>query len=221
MATGLEYDSLWNEAHRSFDGGTLRVDRAPVDGDARWGLSLVLLPPAHVAESVSAAATEIGGLYDGAHHIYDTADDLHLTVTSLEPYREEVAQTTIEHYVDAVERARHLLDVNVRLVGLGGSPSGVFVQGLHDETLLPIRRQMRQAAADLHDGVAPPMAFVRDTAHISVSVHREAVPEPRAAEYVQQHRRTGFGDITEATVALARYRATEHSMSVEVVHAVR
>ncbi|AOX65757.1 hypothetical protein BJK06_08325 [Curtobacterium sp. BH-2-1-1] len=220
MATGVKYDSLWKEAHRSFNRGTLRVGHAPVDGDARWGLSLVLLPPAHIADAVSAAAAGIGSLYAGTHHIYNAAD-LHLTVTSLEPYRDKVAQTTIEHYVDAVERARDLLEVNVRLVGLGGSPSGVFVQGSDDETLLPIRRQMRQAAADLHDGVAPPMAFVRDTAHISISVHREAVPEPWAAEYVQRHRRTGFGDIMEATVALARYRATEHSMSVEVLHTVR
>ncbi|PZE89343.1 hypothetical protein DEJ00_11405 [Curtobacterium sp. MCLR17_039] len=127
----------------------------------------------------------------------------------------------IEHYVDAVERARDLLDVNVRLVGLGGSPSGVFVQGFDNETLVPIRRQMREAAADLHDRVAPPMAFVRDTAHISISVHREAIPEPRAAEYVQRHRRSEFGDMAEATVALARYRASDHSMSVEVIHTVR
>jgi hypothetical protein len=220
MATGAKYDCLWDEAHRSFDTGTLRVDHAPVDGDPRWGLSLVLLPPAHVADLLAAAAAEIGSIYEGTHHIYNAAD-LHLTVTSLEPYRDKVAQTTIEHYVDAVERARDLLDFNVRLVGLGGSPSGVFVQGFDDETLLPIRRQMRQAAADLHDGVAPPMAFVRDTAHISISVHREAVPEPRAAEYVQRYRRTGFGDITEATVALVRYRTTDRSMSVEVVHTVR
>jgi hypothetical protein len=220
MATGVKYDSLWNEAHRSFDRGTLRVDHGPVDGDARWGLSLVLLPPAHVADAVSEAAAGIGSLYAGTHHIYNAAD-LHLTVTSLEPYRDKVPQTTIEHYVEAVEHARDLLDVNVRLVGLGGSSSGVFVQGFDDETLLPIRRQMRQAAADLHDGVAPPMAIVRDTAHISISVHREAIPEPRAAEYVQRHRRTGFGDITEGTVALARYRAAERSMSIEVVHAVR
>jgi len=220
MATGVKYDSLWKEAHRSFDRGTLRVDHAPVDGDARWGLSLVLLPPARVADAVSAAAAELGSLYAGTHHIYNAAD-LHLTATSLEPYRDNISQATIEHYVDAIERARALLDVHVRLVGLGGSPSGVFVQGFDDETLLPIRRQMRQAAANLHDGVAPPMAFVRDTAHISISVHREAVPEPRAAKYVQRHRRTWFGDITEATVALARYRATGHSMTVEDVHTVR
>ncbi|WJY00870.1 hypothetical protein [Curtobacterium sp. 458] len=219
MATGVKYDSL-KEAHGSFDSGSLCVDHAPVDGDARWGLSLVLLPPAHVADAVSAAAAELGSLYAGEHHIYDGAD-LHLTVTSLEPYRDHVALTTVEHYVEAVERARDLLEVNVRLNGLGGSPSGVFVQGFDDETLLPIRRQMRQAAADLHDGVAPPMAFVRDTAHISISVHRKAVPEPRAAEYVQRHRRTVFGDITEATVALARYRATGHSMALEVIHTVR
>jgi hypothetical protein len=220
MATAGKYDVLWDEARRSLYEGNLRVDHAPVDGDPRWGLSLVLLPPTHVAESVSAAAAELGSLYSGKHHVYG-ATDLHLTVTSLEPYRDQIAQTTIEHYVDAVERHRDLLHGNVRLVGLGGSPSGVIVQGFDDDTLNPIRRQMRETAADLHDGVAPPMAFVRDTAHISISVHRQAVPEPSAADYVQQHRHTQFGDMAKATIALAHYRASNNSMSIEVLHAVR
>jgi hypothetical protein len=133
MASGVKYDVLWDEARRSLYEGSLRVDHAPVDGDPRWGLSLVLLPPAPVAESVSGAAAEIGGLYDGTHHVYN-AVDLHLTVTSLEPYRDEIEPTTIEHYVDAVELHRDLLHVDVQLVGLGGSPSGVFVQGFDDET---------------------------------------------------------------------------------------
>ncbi|MFJ4294940.1 hypothetical protein [Curtobacterium sp. NPDC089689] len=220
MATGGKYDVLWDEARRSLYEGTLRVDHAPVDGDPRWGLSLVLLPPADLAASVSAAAAELGSLYGGTHHVYNAAD-LHLTVTSLEPYRDEIPRTTIEHYVDAVERVRDLLHVNVRLVGPGGSPSGVFVQGFDDDTLVPIRRQMRETAADLHDGVAPPMAFVRDTAHISISVHRQAVPETSAADHVQQHRHTRFGNMAEATVALARYRASKHSMRLEVLHTVR
>ena len=196
------------------------MDHAPVDGDPRWGLSLVLLPPAQLANTLAAAAAELGSLYEGAHHVYNTAD-LHLTITSLEPYRDDVAQTTIEHYVDALERARDLLNVNVRLVGLGGSPSGVFVQGFDDDSLGPIRGQMRETAADLHDGVVPSMAFIRDTAHVSISVHREAVPEPLAAKYVQRHRCTRFGDMAGATLALVRYRASDDSMSVEVLHTVR
>lgn len=220
MATAGKYDVLWDEARRSLNAGSLRVDHTPADGDPRWGLSLVLLPPAHVAESVSAAAAELGSLYSGRHHVYG-AKDLHLTVTSLEPYRDEITQATIEHYVDAVERHRDLLHVTVQLVGLGGSPSGVFVQGFDDGTLVPLRRQMRETAAALHDGTAPPMAFVRDTAHISISVHRQAVPEPSAADYVQQHRRTQFGEMAGATIALARYRASKDSMSVQVLHTVR
>jgi hypothetical protein len=220
MTAGGKYDVLWDEARRSLYEGTLRVDHAPVDGDPRWGLSLVLLPPAHIAAPVSAAAAEVGSLYDGTHHVYDAAD-LHLTVTSLEPYCDEIAQTTIEHYIDAVERHRDLLHVNIRLVGLGGSTSGVFVQGFDNGTLVPIRRQMRATAAGLHDGVVPPMAFVRDTAHISISVHRQAGPESSVADYVQQHRRTQFGDMAGASVALARYRVSKDSMRLEVLHTVR
>jgi hypothetical protein len=219
MAAVEKYDLLWRDGRRALREGGLGVDRPPVDGDARWGLSLVLLPPAQLADDIAAVSAELGRLYEGAHHIHRAAD-LHLTVTSLEPYRDEVDQATIEHYVDVLERSRHLLDVHVRMVGLGGSAAGTFVQGLDDDTLGPIRRRMRQAAGDLHGGVVPSMAFVRDTAHISVSVHREAVPEPVAAEYIERHRRTRFGDMAGATVALVRYWARADAMSIDVLHAL-
>ncbi|WFR66895.1 hypothetical protein P9139_20210 [Curtobacterium flaccumfaciens] len=65
------------------------------------------------------------------------------------------------------------------------------------------------------------MAFGRDTSHISVSVHRQAAPEPSAAGYVEQHKHTRFGGTAEATVAGADYRASKYSMTLEVLHTVR
>ncbi|UWD79172.1 hypothetical protein [Curtobacterium flaccumfaciens] len=220
MADRGKYDALWDEGRRAFREGTLRRDHAPADGDSRWGLSLVLLPPAPVAAAISAAAAELGGLYSGPHHVYQ-ADDLHLTVTSLEPYRDVVVQTTIDHYIDAVERHQELAHVDVQLVGLGGSPSGVFVQGVDEDTLTPIRQLMLETAADLHGGVAPLTAFVRNTAHISISVHQQAGPEPSAADYVDKHRHTHFGRMCGAALALVRYRASGGAMRLEVLHSFR
>jgi YD repeat-containing protein len=224
----LAYDNNGAETSRTFPGGAKVVTTRDASGRATRILATaagtstasVDIAYSYGVGGSTAASAELGSLYHGSHHVYDAAD-LHLTIASLEPYRDDVAQTTIEHYVDALERARDLLKVNVRLVGLGGSPSGVFVQGFDDDSLGPIRRQMRETAADLHDGVVPQMAFIRDTAHVSISVHREAVPESLAADHVQQHRHTRFGDMAGAAPALVRYRASDDSMSVEVLHTVR
>lgn len=221
MAIREKYDVLWDEAYQALRDGNLRVDHFPVDGDPRWGLSLVLLPPKKLADEIAEIAAELGSTYKSTHHLCDAAD-LHLTVTSLEPYRDDVDQTTLKHYVNALEQFHDLIDdVRVRLVGLGGSAAGVFVQGFDEDTLTPIRQRMRQTAADLHNGAPPPMSFVRDTAHISVSVHREATPEPAAADYLQRHRHRYFGEMTDATVALVRYRTSEKAMRVDVLHVVR
>ncbi|WP_123681047.1 hypothetical protein [Curtobacterium sp. PhB115] len=214
-----KYDTLWAAAHPRFEAGDLQPDREPVEGDPRWGISLVLLPPDRTARTLADAAEELGAAYDGAHHVYGEAD-LHLTVTSLEPYSSGADPSTIEHYVRVVEASRDLLDVRVRLVGLGGSAAGVFVQGFDDDTLRPLRARMRAAAGDLHDGTAPPMAFVRDTAHISLSVHRQATPEPAAARLVEGLRRRDFGTMDGGRIALVCYRPRGGSMGIEVLHAM-
>ncbi|MBE7162806.1 MAG: hypothetical protein INR72_16320 [Williamsia herbipolensis] len=214
-----EYDALWNAARSAFHDGGLTVDRAPVDGGPRWGISLVMIPPPPLVEALADVSARLGRAYTGPQHLHDP-HDLHLTVTSLEPYRDEVDRAMIDHYVDAVEQSRDLLDLHVRVVGLGGSPAGVFAQGLDDDTLLPIRRRMRRATADLHDGVPTPMAFIRNTAHISLSVHRRAEREPAAADFVERHRRTPLGEMTGARIALVRYRARGDAIGVEVLHTV-
>lgn len=219
VASQDQYDALWAEGRARMVLGDLRPDRTPTDGDPRWGLSLVLLPAEETARRLAGVTSELDAAYRGGHHLYGVAD-LHMTITSLEPYRDRIAPETVQHYVDAIDRSRDLLDVRCRLLGLGGSAAGVFVQGFDDDSLLPIRVRMRQAAADLHGGTAPPMAFVRDTAHISLSVHRQAGPENAAVAVVERSRRRDFGDLQGSRVALVRYRPRVGSMGVEMLHTV-
>ena len=66
----------------------------------------------------------------------------------------------------------------------------------------------------------PPMAFVRDTAHILLSVHRQATREPAAARLVEGSRRREFGTMDGGRIALVRYRPSGGSIGIEVLHAV-
>lgn len=217
MASQAKYDVLWRAAHDRIRDGDLRTDAEPVDGDTRWGLSLVLLPDTATSRRLASLANVLADAYAGEHHIYE-ARDLHLTIMSLEPYRDHIDTATLHHYVAAVDSARDLLDVHVELRGRGGSASGVFVQGFDHDTLRPLRSRMREAAAQLHDHVAPAMAFVRDTAHISLSVHRRACPEPAVVDLVDRMRPHEFGDLDDYHLTLVRYRPGNSGMTIEQLH---
>ncbi|WP_165932465.1 hypothetical protein [Curtobacterium sp. PhB191] len=219
MASREEYDVLWERARQRLRVGDLQLDREPVDGDPRWGLSLVLLPPRPLAQRIAGVADELAAAYDGTQHVYGV-EDVHLTITSLEPYRDRIDRATLEHYIDVVEDSRGALDHRVRLDGLGGSAAGVFVQGFDDDTLRPIRVRMREAASALHGGAAPPMAFIRNTAHLSISVHREASREAAVVRHVDRSRHQELGEMHGARVALVRYRPCVGSMGIEVLHTV-
>ncbi|WP_281264443.1 hypothetical protein [Curtobacterium sp. 9128] len=217
MATTAKYDALWSAARARFLDGALQTDREPVDGDPRWGMSLVVLPDRETAEVLERQSAALDTAYRGKHHLTARAD-LHATVTSLEPYRETIAQHAVDHYVAAVEGSSVADDLRIRLRGLGGSTAGVFVQGFDDGTLLPLRQRMHAAAAALHHGAAPPMAFVRDTAHVSLSVHRQAIPEPAVVELVERSRNEDFGVLCAGRLALVAYRSRPGGLRLEVLH---
>lgn len=217
MTTSAKYDALWAGARERLLDGALQTDRDPVDGDPRWGLSLVVLPDAATGEVLHRTALEVARASRGAHQ-HTARSDLHATVTSLEPYATRIERSVLDHHRAAVEASPFTSDVRIRLRGLGGSAAGVFVQGFDDGTLLPLRRHMRAAAARLHDGAAPPMAFVRDTAHVSLSVHRQARPEPAVVELVDRSRNLDLGVLAPGRLALVAYRPRDGGLRLEVLH---
>ncbi len=143
--------------------------------------------------------------------------DLHMTVTSLEPYRDEVDPALVDAYRGAAEDALRDGIPQVVFRGLGGSTAGVFAQGFADDRLLAVRQRMREVGAALHGGVPPAPAFIRATAHVSLTVHRAAVPEREVAAYVDSSRDVPLGDLGGACLALVRYREVDGGMRLEPV----
>lgn len=220
MGNWTKYDGLWTSARPRLLSGALAVDRVPVDGDPRWGLSLVALPSDSVRDRLAAEADALNSTLRGRHHVYEAAD-MHLTITSLEPYRDHIDPQLLAHYAAAVQEQSDSLNFQVRLTGLGGSAAGVFVQGFDDDTLHPLRAAMRDAATGLHDGEAPPPCFVRDTAHLSLSVHRTQSAEPAAAAFVDARRWVPYGAITGARLALVDYRPVDGLMRLRTLETLR
>lgn len=211
-----KYDALWSGARSAYGTGELSIDRPPVDGDARWGLSLVVLPGAELRARLVEATDALADRMAGPQTVV-APSDLHMTVTSLEPYRDEVDPVLVEAYRVAAGEALRGGMPQVSFRGLGGSAAGVFAQGFADDRLLAVRRRMREVGAALHGGEPPAPAFVRDTAHVSLSVHRAAAPEPKVAAYVDSSRDVPLGDLRGACLALVRYREVGGAMRLEPI----
>ncbi|WP_439690783.1 2'-5' RNA ligase family protein [Curtobacterium sp. SP.BCp] len=210
------YDALWARARSSYETGDLVIDRPPVDGDARWGLSLVVLPGAELHARLVEATDALADRMAGPQTVV-APSDLHMTVTSLEPYRDEVDPVLVDAYWVAAGEALRGGMPQVSFRGLGGSAAGVFAQGFADDRLLAVRRRMREVGAALHGGEPPTPAFIRDTAHVSLTVHRAAAPESHVAAFVDSARDVPLGDLRGACLALVRYREVGGAMRLEPI----
>ena len=220
MTDWVKYDGLWECGRPLLVSGDLTLDRVPVDGEPRWGLSLVALPNDAVRGRLAAEAEALGDTLRGAHHVYGSAD-LHMTITSLEPYRDRADPQLIAQYAAFLVEQNDPMDFSVELMGLGGSAAGVFVQGFDNGALRPLRSVMRQAATDLHRGEAPAPSFIRDTAHLSLSVHRHRIAEPEEAAFVDARRSVSYGTITGEHMALVDYRPVDELMRLRILEVIR
>jgi len=218
-ALRAHYEREWAAGRAAFAAGTVRTDPVPRDGDARWGLSLVVPAQGPFADRIAAEADAIAARCQGTHLNY-VRGDLHMTVRSLEGHQDSVPQRQIDHYLGQLERAAAGLGpVSARFEGLGGSTGGIYVRGYPNADLLELRRRLRDARVPF--GNLGPAGGdgdrYRDNAHISLLVPREAVPEPEVAAFVDARTGLDFGTITTREIALVAWRPGSRTANIEVI----
>jgi hypothetical protein len=86
------FDRLFTEGQSSVSVGKHRVQTPPVEGGARWGLSALLRPDAASAEVLDQVAREAADVAGGDHWVTGAAASSHLTLRSLEPWRDTIAE---------------------------------------------------------------------------------------------------------------------------------
>jgi hypothetical protein len=182
-----KYERLWAESSNCIVAGTYSPDPIPVQGDPRWGLSLVALVDWAAADMLAA---DLAGLAAslGSQHLVCTRGNLHLTIRSLEGFQNEVPDEQVQFYYEqtrlAVEDCGQL---DVRLCGLGGSTGGIFVKGYPSAGVQNLRVRLDELAQSIGPQACRSNDYgaVRGTAHVSLAVFRApATPEPRLADFV-------------------------------------
>jgi 2'-5' RNA ligase len=213
-----DYERLWISARQDLARGQISPDPIPVVGGPRWGISAVVRPNLDLSTRLTTVAEELGPL--GGHgQLILGPGELHVTIRTLETYRETVG---------AGDPAVHLYAQLLRAVvsrvgpppisfrGLTANHSGVFVQGWPtDDTLTRLRTELQDATVDAGLAVGPEEDTPRVTAHMTVMMFREPPIRPAAlVQYIEENRYTDYGTLLPTDCDLVRYRLTNTRLHV-------
>jgi len=201
-ALGTLYDDIWRASRPHYLRRDVVVEDIPIEGSARWGISAVLRP--------------------STVHVFYGPEDLHVTVRSIEGYREAVSRG--DHRVSLYERVlrralEHLGPVTVEFAGLTASRSSVLLQGWPVASLQDFRNRLYDMLSEVGAIVSGPelsRSSIRKTCHATLALIGGPLEAPeRFVEFIDAHRATYYGRITFRQLELVRYHRTAAQVAVE------
>ncbi|MGW0807628.1 2'-5' RNA ligase family protein [Nonomuraea sp. NPDC002799] len=185
--------------------GQATHDIPMVAGARRWGAAAVLRPPGPVLDRL----TELAGTLRAPGHWVHGRRTLHVTLRSLEPYRDTIPEgdRLRRVYGEALaEAATGLPPARVRLAGVSPHAGGVLVHGSpQDETLVTLYERYARAlesrgVRDLERG------RVRDRWYVSLVHFAGPLADPRAiVAWCDAHATADLGVAELATAEIVRF----------------
>lgn len=195
--------------------GRATHDVPMLEGARRWGAAAVLRPEGEAVARMTALATTV----PASGHWVHGGPALHVTLRSLEPYREKIPEDDPlrRAYGDALaEAAGGLPPARVYLAGVSPHQGGVLV-GVHplDETLDVLRKRFAHAlesrgVQDLEH------ARVRDRWYVSLVHFATPLQNPEEiVEWCDTHADTDFGTAELPTAEIVQFTHTGAGIRVD------
>ncbi|HWS37195.1 MAG TPA: hypothetical protein VN408_31250 [Actinoplanes sp.] len=126
-------DRLFVDGRAAVSAGTHGVQTPPDEGGPRWGLSVLLRPDPASSENLASTAHEAARIAGGSHWITGAKDSTHLTMRTLEPWRETVAPDDVlmNRYANALAvAAAQVGPLRFDVVGLTLTPGSVMAHAV-------------------------------------------------------------------------------------------
>lgn len=153
----------------------LKPDTVPVSGEPRWGLSAVIRLHGSTAQELAILASQLP-ITNSIRGIVYSAGTLHVTVRSLECYRDEVAPNdeVLHNYISALDEVgRQIYPFRLQFSGVSLTPGGVVAAGYPDsDALFRLRHELITALHKRCVAGPPEGSKPRQTAHASLAVYR-------------------------------------------------
>jgi hypothetical protein len=109
------------------------IQTPPVEGGPRWGLSVLLRPDSASSEGLACTAHEAARVAGGRQWITGAKDSVHLTLRTLEPWRERMApdDVLLNRYAHALAvAAAQVGPLRFDVVGLTLTPGSVMAHAV-------------------------------------------------------------------------------------------
>ncbi|WP_346103110.1 hypothetical protein [Nonomuraea maheshkhaliensis] len=211
MSDFAEFRAKGREALLS---GRATHDSPMVEGGLRWGAAAVLRPEGEVMTRM----TELAATLDAPGHWVHGGRTLHVTIRSLEPYREHIpVDDPLRRAYGAAlaEAAEDLPPARAYFAGVSPHPGGVLV-GVHplDETMETLRKRFSGAldargVRDLDHG------RVRDLWYVSLLHFAAPLADPgRIVEWCDAHADADFGTAELPTAEIVQFVLTGTTVRV-------
>jgi 2'-5' RNA ligase len=207
------YEELWTQNLPAFRRNEIHPEPDPVPGDSRWGVSALLR--ASISEplrSLARAAQEIGQAA-GDHQVVYGVQDLHVTVRSIEGFREDITpdDPAVERYAQIIEE-EVLGDraFPIRFRGVAPTRSGVIAPGFPaDRALQRLRERLHPRLAAEAIVTGPESRAPRRLVHASLLLFTDALADPtRTVATLESYRSSDFGIVIFDRIDLVRYERT-------------
>jgi hypothetical protein len=213
------FDRLHRAGSRAVLDGAVSIQTPPVDGGARWGMSVILRPDRRAAEVLATLTREALRFAGGANWPTGSAESSHFTVRALEDHRSRIPPDDAEvaQYIRALRAAAEVTQpLEMRLSGLTLTPSSVLACAEDDSGRMQefAERLRAELGAEGHYEDE----FNRDIWYASL-VHflsRPACPA-ELVEWVGRRRRVDLGVSTARGAQLILWRYTGSGMVPDVL----
>ncbi|MFB9626899.1 hypothetical protein [Nonomuraea helvata] len=196
-------------------------DSPMVEGARRWGAAAVFRPSGEVLDRLAALA----GTVEAPGHWVHGRRTLHLTLRSLEPYRERIpaGDPLRVVYRDALaEAVEGLAPARVRLAGVSPHPGGVVACGHpEDDTLVTLWKRFAHAmesrgVLDLEHG------RVRDRWYVSIVHFAGPLTDPRRiVAWCDAHADVDIGLAELDTAEIVQFVLTGTGIQVKALEEAR
>jgi hypothetical protein len=208
-ATGTVFDQLFDRGSEALRGHATGISSPPVDGAARWGVSVILRPDPTALAAVDGLTSEALDIVGVQHWPTGNTVAAHLTVRSLEAHRAPIGSDdpAIARYAAALRRTASRVPGPVRfaLTGVTLTPTCVMCcaepldSGADDLTAV--------LAEELGPDAWHEKDFNRDIWYVSL-VHYTGPITPAAAliDWVRRRRRMDIGTVTVDSTELMKWR---------------
>jgi len=216
----VDHLAVVDKGRAALRSGDVRCESAPVEGQARWGIAVVLRPDSVMRESLAELGRHVAALAGEGHWTHGR-DLLHVSLRSLAPYREHVSATVISEHAAALDDAvgdMAPISASVRTVNPHSGGVGVHVHP-HGRALDDLYVRLGRALGSR--GLGGYEYWTRDLWYVNLVHFAGPVTVGALLAWTDAHRDLEIGTTTLTAAELVRFRYTGSGMRAETLHLTR